>query len=294
MTTVIQYLVEGIGLGALYALFAISVALIFGVANIINFAQGEVIAVSAYVLLAVVTGWWPLLILLPVVAGVVVALGMERLAFRWVRGADPTTLLVAGFAVSIFLQSVLLALEGARAKTVDFAPGLNRVIDVGGVRVTGLVLVTIAVAALLFLGLNLILRRTPIGVQLRAAAADLRMAKLLGVRTDVVVGTAFALSGVLASVAAILLVARTGRLSPDMGVQPLVIAFVATVVGGLGSIYGAALGGLALGLLTVVLQNVLPAEMVPYRDAVVYMLVILTLLVRPQGLIATSNLKERV
>lgn len=294
MTTVVQYLVEGVGLGALYALFAISVALIFGVANIINFAQGEVIAVAAYVLLAVVTGWWPLVILLPVVAGVTVALTMERLAFRRVRGADPTTLLVAGFGVSIFLQSVLLALEGARAKTVDFASGLNRVIEIGGVRVTGLVLITIAVAALLFAGLNLLLRRTPIGVQLRAAAADLRMAKLLGVRTDVVVGTAFALSGVLASVAAILLVAKTGRLSPDMGVQPLVIAFVATVVGGLGSIYGAALGGLALGVLTVVLQNVLPGELVPYRDALVYMIVILTLLARPQGLIATANLKERV
>lgn len=290
----VQHVLEALSVGSLYALFAMSVALVFGVANIINFAQGEVIAVSAYILLAVVGAPLPVVMLAPLAAGVVVALAMERIAFRPLRGAEPMTLLVAGFAVSIFIQSLLLVFEGARAKTVDFASGLNKLVDIGGAKVSWLSLVTIAVTLAIIAGLSALLRKTPIGVQLRAAAADLRMAKLLGVRTDVVVGTAFGLSGLLAAVSAILLVAQTGSLAPDMGLQPLVIAFVATVIGGLGSIYGAALGGLFIGALTVTLQNVLPSGMSPYRDAFVYLLVIATLLLRPQGLITSSAMKERV
>jgi branched-chain amino acid transport system permease protein len=143
------------------------------------------------------------------------------------------------------------------------------------------------------IGLTVFLRRTPVGVQIRAAAEDFSMARMLGVRANVVVATAFAVSGLLAAVAGIFIATQSGALTPELGVQPVLIAFTATIIGGLGSLYGSALGGFVLGVFTAVLQVVLPDGAAPYRDSIVFGLVILILLVRPTGLIATPT-AERV
>ena len=138
------------------------------------------------------------------------------------------------------------------------------------------------------------LTRTRIGVQMRAAAEDFRMARLLGVRANRVIATAFAISGLAAALAAFVLVAQTGTVSPTMGLSPVLVGFVAMVLGGMGSLRGAVLGGYVLGVVTVALQSYLPLEMRFYRDAFAYTVVILVLLVRPQGLVVARSTTQRV
>ena len=294
MTAVAQDVVSAVSLGALYALLALGISLIFGIANVVNFAHGEIIMVSSYVLLLTAGALWPLLSLAVIGAAVLVALLMERAVFRPVRGASAGTLFIVSFAASQFLQSTVSLVAGATPRSVGFAANLNKPIHVAGLSIAKLDLVTLAVCAGLIVAGALFLRRSDFGLQLRAAAEDFGMARLVGVRANGVMVGVFALSGLLAGVAAVLLTARTGSLTPTLGVQPVLIAFVAAVVGGLGSLSGAAAGGMFLGALTVALEALLPSGMAGYQDAFVYGGVLLLLLFRPQGLIPRLGAGERI
>jgi branched-chain amino acid transport system permease protein len=293
MTNTLQHAIDAISLGSLYALLALGIGFIFGVARIVNFSHGDFIMVSAYIMVLVAAWAWPLVIVAAVAAGVGVALLTERLAFRPARSSSPSTLLAISLAVSILIQHAVLSIAGSRARTLDFGQFLTQPVTVGGVRVGRLDLVIIGVTAALLIGLTLFLRRTLLGVQIRAAAEDFSMARMLGVRANYIVATAFALSGMLAAIAGIFIATQSGSLTPALGVQPVLIAFTATVIGGLGSLAGSALGGFVLGVFTAVLQAVLPDGAEAYRDSIVFSLVILILLARPSGLIATTS-AERV
>jgi branched-chain amino acid transport system permease protein len=214
--------------------------------------------------------------------------------FRHVRRADPSTLMIASFAVSFVIQNLILMFYGSRPKSVDLWSNLNYQISAGGLRIPLLQIVTILATLVLMAGLTLLLKRTSLGIQMRAAAEDFRMARYLGVRGNIVIGLAFALSGVLAAVASLLLLSQTGTLSQTMGVQLMLFAFIATVVGGMGSLIGAATGGFAVAFASVFLQAYLPDDLRPFRDSFVFGLVVLMLLVRPSGLIPTKALVERV
>jgi branched-subunit amino acid ABC-type transport system permease component len=284
MVEVVQHIIDAISFGSLYALFALGIALIFGVMRLVNFAHGELIMVGAY---AVVLIGLPEPALVPLAVLIVVglALAMERLVFRPLRGAGPATLLVASFALSFLLQNGAALKWGSLPRTTDFASGLSSSFTVGSVVIEKLDVVIAVVTLVLLVALNMFLHRTAIGTQMRASAEDFRMARSLGIRANTVIATAFALSGVLAAVAAILLVIQTGTVTPTVGVNPVLIAFIATIVGGLGSLSGAVLGGYAIGGLTVALQASLPLELRPYRDAFVFAAVLLMLIVRPEGLL---------
>ena len=149
-------------------------------------------------------------------------------------------------------------------------------------------------SAALIAGLVLLIRRTSIGIQMRAAAEDFEMARLLGVNADRVIAVTFAIAGLLAGVAGFFLVARSGSVSPEFGVSAVLIAFIATIVGGLGSLPGAVLAGFSLGVVTIACQELLPAGLVPYRDAFVFAIVLLTLIMRPQGLLPQRARMARV
>jgi branched-chain amino acid transport system permease protein len=231
---------------------------------------------------------------LMVITVVGLALLTERIAFRPVRNANAATLLVTSFAVSYLLQSLAVLIFGSTPKTVNIAGGLTESVEIAGVSVGKLDLVTIGLTAALLTGLVFFLNRTAIGVQMRAAAEDFRMARLLGVRANRVIATAFAISGVLASVAAFLLLVQSASVTPTMGVTPVLIAFIATVIGGMGSLQGAVLGGMLMGVMTVVLQVALPFELRPYRDAFVFAVVLAVLVLRPGGLIVTRSSVTRV
>jgi branched-chain amino acid transport system permease protein len=275
-------------------LTALGIGLIFGVMRLINFAHGELIMIAGYTLLAFFGAPIPVAILAAFVAAVFLALATERLAFRPLRDADPATLLISSFAVSFFLQKTLILVVGARPKGIDFLPVLGRQIDLLGVRLQSLHIVTILVSAILLAAFSWFLKATRFGLEMRAAAEDFTMARVLGVRANRVIAIAFALSGGLAATVSCLVVAETGIVQPRMGLQLTIIAFVGTVIGGLGSLAGAALGGFLVGAATVLLQALLPPDLRVFREAFVFLAVTLVLLFRPQGLVPARGLKERI
>jgi branched-chain amino acid transport system permease protein len=289
-----QHVIDALTLGSLYALYALGIGLIFGIMGLINFAHGELIMVGAYALVLLGHPAWPLLILATIAVSIVFALAMERTAFRPVRGANPATLLITSFAVSYLLQNLAILIEGSQPKGTNVSTWLSQAWTVGSLYVPRLNVVTIVVTVVLLVSLGLFLARTRIGVQMRAAAEDFRMARILGVNANKVIAVSFAISGLLAGIAAYLLVAQTGTVTVDMGSSPVLYAFVATVLGGLGSLRGAVLGGYIFGAITVALQVYLPQSMISYRDAFAFAFVIAMLLVRPQGLIVARSTVTRV
>ena len=305
MIDFLQVVVDAASLGSLYALLALAIGLVFGIMRLVNFAQGDYITLGAYALVlpsadAVATmlvgSWpWPVMVLTVVAVCVIAALLTERLVFRPLRGADSETLLIASFAVSFLIQNVVLVVYGGRPKSAGILDGLTESVTLfGNLRVAGVELATLVTVTLLLAGLVLFLQYTNLGVQMRAVAEDFRMAQLLGVRGNRVIALAFGISGLIAGIASVLIVAQTGVLDYRMGVLVIVYAFFATVVGGMGSLVGATLGGFVIGSLSVFLQAFLPVDLRPFRDAFLFSIVIAILLVRPQGLIATRSARERV
>ena len=291
---VIQNGIDALALGSLYALFALGIALIFGVMRLVNFAYGELVMAGAYAIVLIPLPA-PALIPTTIVLVVALALVMERTAFRPLRDASPATLLIASFALSFLLQNIATLTWGSLPRTTDFGSSLSSSFALGSVAVHKIDVVIVAVTLALLVALAVFLRRTTIGTQMRAAAEDFRMARVLGIRADTVVATAFALSGFLAAVAAVLLVAKTGTATPTMGINVVLFAFIATIMGGMSSLQGAVLGGFSIGAITVALQASLPLEMRAYRDAFVFAAVLLVLIVRPRGLIpARSTLAREI
>jgi branched-chain amino acid transport system permease protein len=290
----LQNAIDAVSLGSLFALFALGIALIFGVMGLINFAHGELIMVGGLVL--VYFGDIPLLLKAAVVLAVVIvlALAIERTAFRPVRGAPPATLLVTSFAVSFLLQNLTILLFDSRPKTTNVSSALTGSFQVGSLTVPKLSVATVVVTVVLLIGLHSFLVRTSFGTQMRAAAEDFQTARIVGVKANRVVAAAFALSGLLAGAAAFLLVAQTGTVTPTMGVSPVIFGFIAAVVGGLGSLGGAVLGGYLVGAVTVALQAGLPVEMRPYRDFFVFLAIFVMLVFRPNGLVITKASVTRV
>ena len=192
---------------------------------------------------------WNIVVLLAATVLVVAlsAVAMERAAFRPIRTASPATLLITSFAISYLLQSSASVVFGSLPKGVNISNIFYGSLDIGGVQVSRVDLITFTTVVVLLLGLGVLLFKTGLGIQMRAAAEDFEMARLLGVRANTIVVTAFAISGGLAGVASILYVAQTGVVDPRMGISPVLIAFAATIVGGMGSLVGAVLGGFLLG-----------------------------------------------
>jgi branched-chain amino acid transport system permease protein len=294
MTGVVQHGFDAVSLGALYAMFSLSVAVIFGVARVVNFANGELTTLGGYVIVFTAGLWWPAAIVVAVLAVVVAALAMDKLVFARVRSAPASSLLIISFALSYFIQNIFMLTATSRPKTVNFGSGLLGSANLFGVDVAVLDLVTIGVTIALVGALAYLMGRTPMGRQLRAAAEDFTMARLLGVKANRVIAFAFAISGALAATTGILLTVKTATVTPDFGVTPVTIGFIAVVVGGVGSLRGAAVGGLLIGVVTVSLQVLLPNTLLPFRDAFVFALVIVVLLARPQGLIPSPFAQERI
>jgi branched-chain amino acid transport system permease protein len=292
--TVVQTSIDAITLGSLYALYALGIGLIFGIMRLINFAHGELVMAGGYSLVLLSSLWLPVRTVVAVALAVALALAMERVAFRPVRGANPATLLVTSFAVSIILQSAAEMAFGALPRSTNVSTTLTESFVAGPILIPKLSVLTVAVTIVLLVGLVAFFRRTSLGVQMRAAAEDFSMARLMGVRANRVIAVAFAMSGILAGIAALLVVAQTGSVQTTTGVNVVVIAFVATILGGIGSLVGAVLGGFVLGVLTVALQASLPLELLPFRDAFVFGLVLLMLVVRPRGLIVSRASMGRV
>ncbi len=289
----LQTLIDAAALGSVYALMAVGIGLVFGVLRLVNFAYGQLIMAGAYTL-ALTNDLDPALSILccfAVVIGLTVA--MDLLAFRPLRRtqASPATALVATFAISLLLYYVALLKFTVLGKTVGTLTGLNTPIGGGGTLIVRWIWIVDVCAAAVALGaLLLLLTRTDFGLHMRAAAADFRTARLLGVRASFVISVAVLLSGVLAATVAVLLTAETPYVTPDYALRDTIVVLVGVVVGGMDRLWSAALGGFAIGFANQALGGFLPSTgswpftSGVYLDSAVFALVVLTLLVRPDGL----------
>jgi branched-chain amino acid transport system permease protein len=304
MTGVLQIVFDAVSLGSLYALGALGIALIFGVMRLVNFAHGDYIAFCIFALLWPTTeaatilflGRVPPLVLIPLVIaiGALVSVVSEILVFRRLRNANPATMMIASFALGFVIKHLLLLLYSSRPKSLSLLPTLAEQVEIAGARIPVLQLVTIIATITILVGLTLFLKRTRFGLEMRAAAEDFTMARMLGVKADRVILLAFAISGGLAGAIGLVIVVQTGTADINMGLSVMLVAFIATVIGGLGSLYGAVVAGFLIGGASVLMQVILPLDARPFRDAFVYGFVIIVLIWRPQGLFAPKSARQRV
>ena len=294
-----QTLVDAVGLGAVYALMAVGIGLVFGVLRLVNFAYGQLIMAGAYTL--AFTSGWPVAGSVLACFAVVVALSfaMEGLVFRPLRTQSPAVMLVTTFAIAFLLQAVALILDvrdGTIGEPAVSVASLNQVVTVWGVDIRKVTILAVAVAIVALGLLALLLGKTTIGLQMRAASTDFRTARLLGVKADRVIGVAVLLSGLLAAAVAVILTVQLPLVSPDFALKETIVVLVGVVVGGIDRLWTATLGGFAIGFATGVINGALPTDKTVFLPSVVFALVILVLLVRPAGLFARgqSALVERV
>jgi branched-chain amino acid transport system permease protein len=287
MDIFLQQVVNAISLGGVYALLALGLAVVFSIVSLINFAHGELMTVAGYGLFFSVAASvsFPLAVAIAVMLGAAAALMTERFAFRPMRKADVTGLLLTSFAVSAILRVLFQNGISARPKPVPLPPALSGTVSIGIADVGIVPLLSIIVTALSLAALTLFLRRTTLGKAMRAAAEDFQVLRLMGIKANRVIAVAFAVSGALAGISAVLWIAQRGSVDPLMGFVPVLKAFVAAVIGGLGSLTGAVVGGFTLGILEVLFQAFLPDAALQYRDAFVLGVVILILIWRPEGLV---------
>ncbi len=296
-----QTIVDAVGLGAVYALMAVGIGLVFGVLRLINFAYGQIVMAGAYTLAFTSQADWPTWLGVLTCLGVTVGLSalMERSVFRPLRTQSPAVMLVTTFAIAFLLQSIALLVDvnddtiGEPAASVA---SLNQAITVAGLDVRKVTLVAVGVAVGALLLLALLLGRTTIGLQMRAAATDFRTARLLGVRANRVIGAAVLLSGLLAGVVAVLLTVQLPLVQPDFALKETIVVLVGVVVGGIDRLWTATLGGFTLGFATGVINGALPTDKTVFLPTAVFLLVIIVLLLRPAGLFARgrSTFVERV
>jgi branched-chain amino acid transport system permease protein len=284
-----QTLSDAVGLGAMYALMAVGIGLVFGVLRLVNFAYGQLIMAGAYTL--AFTSGWPVWQSILACFGVVVALSlaMETVVFRPLRGQSPAVMLVTTFAIAFLLQAIALIIDlrdDTLGEVAASITSLNEPVTVGGVEIRKITLVAVAVALFALGVLALLLTRTTIGLHTRAAASDFRTARLLGVRANRVIAFAVVLSGLLAAAVAVMMTVQFPLVSPDFALHDTIIVLVGVVVGGIDRLWTATLGGFAIGFASGVINGVLPTENTVYLPSVLFTLVILVLLLRPAGLFA--------
>ncbi len=296
MIEVIQQLIDGLGRGSAYALLALGLALIFGVMHLVNFAHGETVTVAAYAVYGAATfgaPWW-LLAVVAVVAAVLTSVAIEVIGFRRLRGADDFTLLLTSFGIAVLVRAAFSMWVSTTPRQFSRPAWIFDTFRLGPLTLEIYDVLVVAVTLVTLAGTWLLLRRTMFGVALRAAAEDFDAARLMGARANRIIMGAFALAGLLAGIAAVLLLMRRGQAEPAMGLDILLPALLAAIIGGLGRLEGAVIGGFALGLAQTAFRVwIFPAELSRLTEAAVFGLIALLFIFRPEGIL-TARRAERV
>lgn len=293
----LEFVINVLSLGSLYALIALGLVIVYGILRLVNFAYGELIMVGGYALFLLSSQPslpWLVIALLAVLVAILASYLTERIAFRPVREKSLTAMLITSFAVSTLLQNAALLLVSPRPRAIPLPSLFSVNVSLAGVNVPMRNLLTVVVTLVLLGLLTLLLRRTVLGIALRAAADNFRMTRMLGVPANLVISVAFVISGLVAGVVSLFWIGRTASVTPGIGLAPLLIAFVATVIGGMRSLAGAVVGGYVYGILFSLISLFLPQDLLDFREAFMFLIVILILLFRPEGLIRTTYSQERV
>lgn len=288
VTYLLQQIVNGLSLGSIYALVAIGFSITYSILRLINFAHGDILMVACYAaffFLASSSFSLPIAIVGSMIIAGLLGILVERVAYRPLRAASEEAMLITSIAVSILLQNLGILILSPQPRKFSFPAFFAQRHEINNISIDNMTILTIAVALVLMFGLTLFVKYTKIGTAMRACSENISAARMLGVDINMVVAIAFAIGSALAAVAGVMLGGQYGRIEPLMGFVPGLKAFVAAVIGGIGSIPGAALGGYVLGVFEIVLVGMLPVALTGYRDAAVFLLLILVLLLRPNGIL---------
>lgn len=287
-----QQLINGVVTGSTYALIALGYTMVYGVLQLINFAHGEIYMVGAFAGLLLVTVAklpFPLALLLAMAAAALVGVTVEFLAYRPLRRSSRLAVLISAIGMSIFLQNLGLWIWGP--STRSFLPPFRVTsVEIAGLRTNTLSLLTLLIALLIMVGLQLLVMRTKLGKAMRAVAQDRETAALMGISVNRTITYTFAIGSALAAAAGVMVGMLFNAVTPNMGIMPGLKGFVAAVLGGIGNIPGAMLGGLVLGLAEVLGVALLSSQ---WRDAIAFAILILVLLYRPSGLLG-RRVQEKV
>ncbi len=292
-----EFIINTLSLGSMYALVALGLVFVYGILKLVNFAYGEYVMVGGYTLYVLGTFTpvpWLAVMIIAVLMAAATSYLTELVAFRPVRTKSLDAMLVTSFAVSVLLQNAVLLLVSPRSRAVPLPAIFSQSVAIFGVVTPMRNVLTIVTAVLLLTGLTLLMKYTVLGIAMRAAADKFTTTRLMGVPANLVISVAFIISGFLAGVVSVFWVGRSASVDPLIGFTPLLIAFIATVIGGMNSLVGAVVGGFAYGLLFNALSILLPASLISYRDAFMFAIVILFLLLKPEGLIRGNYTEERV
>jgi len=293
----LEWFLNALTLGSLCALLALGLVIVYGILKLVNFAYGELIMIAGYTIYILSTAGalpWLVMAVIAVLVAMVTSYLTELVAFRPVRTKSLTAMLITSFAVSTLLQNGALLIISPRARAVPLPPIFSQSVTILGADVPWRNILTIVTSLVLLALLNLLLKRTVLGIALRAAADNFNMTRMLGVPANLVISSAFAISGFLAGVVSLFWIGRTASVTPTIGAAPLLIAFVATVIGGMNSLTGAVVGGYVYGFLFSLIGVLLPQSMLDYREAFLFLIVIIVLLFRPEGLVRSKTTGERV
>ena len=292
MIQFIGALISGLNLGSIYALIALGYTMVFGIAKMLNFAHGDIIMVGAYsVIVSAVTLKLPPIVAILIAVVVCAALGVtiEFLAYRPLRQSPPLAVLITAIGVSYLLQNLALLIFGPEQKSTPALFDLPS-LTLGGVTVDGITLLTLGVTAAIMVGLTLFINLTRMGKAMRAVSEDRSAAELMGIKVNATISLTFAIGSALAAIAGVLLCSTYHTLMPTTGSMPGIKAFTAAVFGGIGSIPGALLGGLLLGIIEILGKAYVSMEL---GDALVFAVLIIVLLVKPTGLLG-KPMREKV
>ncbi|MFZ6045584.1 high-affinity branched-chain amino acid ABC transporter permease LivH [Pseudomonas sp. CR3202] len=296
----LQQLVNGLTVGSTYALIAIGYTMVYGIIGMINFAHGEVYMIGSYVAFLVIAGLTmlgldslPIVIVAAFAASIIVAsaygYSIERVAYRPLRGSNRLIPLISAIGMSIFLQNEVLLTQDSKDKAIpNLIPG-NFIIGDNGVVISYMQILIFVVTFLVMYGLTLFISRSRLGRACRACAEDIRMANLLGINTNNIIALTFVIGATLAAVAAVLLGMQYGVINPHIGFLAGIKAFTAAVLGGIGSIPGAMLGGLVLGVAEAFGADIFGDQ---YKDVVAFSLLVLVLLFRPTGILGRPEVEK--
>ena len=287
LVTLLQQLINGLSLGSLYALIAIGYTMVYGILRLINFAHGDLLMVAAYVGVMGVGLFslpWPLAFALAALLTGLLGVLLERGAYRPLRRAPRISLLISAIAASFLLENLALVLAGGRARPFPVPGALAGTLSWGGLFIPRLSLLIPSVTALLLLALFYVVYRTRVGRAMRAIARDLETVSLMGIDVNHIIAFTFLIGSLLAGAGGLMWAMKYPQVNPFMGILPGLKAFVAAVLGGIGNLAGAVLGGFILGLLEIGIVALFPAW-AGYRDALAFALLIIILLVRPTGLL---------
>lgn len=290
----VSYLINGISLGSVYAIIALGYTMVYGIAKMLNFAHGDVIMMGAYVIfLAVSTmGMSPLVgVLAAVVVCTLLGMTIERVAYKPLRGASPLAVLITAIGVSYLLQNIALLLFGANTKAFTSVVGVPALrLAEGQLVISGETIVTIVSCIVIMVGLTTFIKKTKAGQAMLAVSEDRGAATLMGINVNGTIALTFAIGSALAAIAGALLCSAYPSLTPYTGAMPGIKAFVAAVFGGIGSIPGAMIGGILLGVIENLSKAYISSQL---SDAIVFSVLIVVLLVKPTGILG-KKINEKV